>query len=295
MRIALANSKGGVGKSTTTVILADYLAFFHQLKVLVIDLDPQATTSCLLKSVTGLELARQQRQTLTHYLDQLKGGLTPTLADFRQVNVSNLVELQPMPQAGRAGRIDLIASVPSLWFAEQSFVERYYSAGGQPTQQLFTALSTGLEQLAGQYDVVLIDCPPNYSSLTQAGLLLADTVISPTTADEIALMSLKDFSQNALGRFQDRHFVLVTRLGRTKDEADQLANIRRNYTMIGPPMHYSTKIARAMWFLAPNSRKTYKEKYGSFLKVITSDIEAIGKAVYDHIIDVKARTTYAKP
>jgi chromosome partitioning protein len=289
MRIAIANSKGGVGKSTTTVILADYLAFFHQLRVLVIDLDPQATTSCLLKSVTGLELARQQRQTLTHYLDQLKDGQTPNLADFRQVNVSNLVELQATPRAGRTGRIDLIASVPSLWFAEQAFVERYYSAGGQPTQQLFGALSTGLEPLHDQYDVVLIDCPPNYSSLTQAGLLLADAVISPTTADEIALMSLKDFTTNALDRFKNRRFVLVTRLGRTRDEAEQLAIIRQKYTTVGPPMHYSTKIARAMWFGAPNSRKTYKEKYGTLLRVVSADIEAIGKAVYVDII-VKATT-----
>jgi chromosome partitioning protein len=114
MRIAIANSKGGVGKSTTTVILADYLAFFHQLKVLVIDLDPQATTSCLLKSVPGLELAEKQRQTLTHYLDQLKSGTSLDLAGFRQINVSNLVELQATPRAGKIGRIDLIASVPSL-------------------------------------------------------------------------------------------------------------------------------------------------------------------------------------
>jgi chromosome partitioning protein len=289
MRIAIANSKGGVGKSTTTVILADYLAFFHQLRVLVIDLDPQATTSCLLKSVTGLQIAEKGRQTLTHYLDLLSSNSTQNLADFRQVNVSNLVELQAKPRAGRTGRIDLIASVPSLWFAEQAFVERYYSAGGQPTQQLFSALSTGLEPLRDQYDVVLIDCPPNYSSLTQAGLLLADAVISPTTADEIALMSLKDFTINALDRFKNRRFVLVTRLGRTKDEAEQLAIIRQKYTMIGPPMHYSTKIARAMWFGAPNSRKTYKEKYGTLLRVVSADIEAIGKAVYVDILKATTR------
>ena len=56
MRIAVANSKGGVGKSTLTVMLADYLAVHHHLNVLVIDLDPQATASCLLKSVAGVEL-----------------------------------------------------------------------------------------------------------------------------------------------------------------------------------------------------------------------------------------------
>ena len=69
MRIAVANSKGGVGKSTLTVVLADFLAVRHHLNILVIDLDPQATSSCLLKSVAGVELARQQRQTLAHFLE----------------------------------------------------------------------------------------------------------------------------------------------------------------------------------------------------------------------------------
>ena len=287
MRIAIANSKGGVGKSTMTVVLADYLAVFHHLNVLVIDLDPQATASCLLKSVKGLEIARQQRQTLSHYLDQLKDGTTPNLSDFRQVNVSNLVELQATPQAGRIGRIDLIASVPSLWFAEQSFVERYYSAGGKPTQQLFDALSLGLGTLSDRYDVVLIDCPPNYSSLTQAGLMLADAVISPTTADEIALMSLNDFRKHAVGHFKDRHYVLVTRFGRSRDEKNLLAVMKKDFHLVGPPMRYSTQVARATWFGAPNSRQKYRDKYGTFLSGVRTDIEAIGNAVYSEIINVK--------
>jgi chromosome partitioning protein len=287
MRIAIANSKGGVGKSTMTVVLADYLAVFHHLNVLVIDLDPQATASCLLRSVTGLELARQQRQTLSHYLEQLKDGATPSLSEFRQVNVSNLVELEASPRPGRIGRIDLIASVPSLWFAEQAFVERYYSAGGKPTQQLFDALSSGLNSLSDRYDVVLIDCPPNYSSLTQAGLMLAEAVISPTTADEIALMSLKEFSKHAMAPFAGRHYVLVTRFGRSRDEANMLANMRRQYRVVGPPMRYSTQVARATWLGSPNSRVKYREKYGDFLSGARADIEAIGNAVYHEIINVK--------
>ena len=290
MRIAIANSKGGVGKSTLTVMLADYLAVFQRLKVLVIDLDPQATSSCLLRSVKGVESAKQQCQTLAHYLEQVRSDKSPELGQFRQINASNLVELNASPQAGRIGRIDLIASVPSLWFEENAFVEQYYSAGQQPAEQLFQALSGGLENLVDRYDVVLIDCPPNYSALTRAGLMLADVVISPTTADEIALMSLRDFRQYAVKAFpgdpfKDRHFIAVTRLGRNKAEAAILNELRRTFAVIDPPIRYSTQVARAIWFVAPESRKRYKEKYPNFLSGVRSDIEAFGKEVYTRIIN----------
>ena len=291
MRIAVANSKGGVGKSTLTVVLADFLAVRHHLNILVIDLDPQATSSCLLKSVAGVELARQQRQTLAHFLEKMQASENdvPSLADFRQVNASNLIELKPGPEAGHRGRIDLIASVPSLWFEEHAFIERYYSAGQKPTDQLYEAFSTGLETISDQYHVVLIDCPPNYSSLTRAGLMLANVVISPTTADEIALMSLKDFRTHAIdafpdGRFNKHHYVAVTRFGRTKEEGRMLSVMKKSFDVLDPPIRYSTQIARAVWRVAPSSTQKYREKYGSFLSGARSDIEALGKTVYEQII-----------
>ncbi len=292
MRIAIANCKGGVGKSTLTVVLADYLAVFHKLTVLVIDLDPQATASCLLRSVNGIELARQQQQTLAHYLAALTDERGLSLSEFRQVNASNLHELQPSTKARKIGRIDLIASVPSLWFEEDVFVERFYSAGRKPAERLHQALSKGLLDLEPRYDVVLIDCPPNYSSLTRAGLLLAEAVISPSTADEIALMSLRDFRRHAVdafadGRFRDRHFVAITRFGRTKEEGRILGEMRKSFSVIDPPMRYSTQVARAIWMIAPGSIQKYREKYGSFISGVRSDIEALGGAVYEDVLKLE--------
>ncbi len=294
MRIAIANSKGGVGKSTVTVVLADYLAHFHQRRVLVIDLDPQATTSCLLKSVQGIKLAEQQGQTLTHFLQKLREGKTPKLSDFLQRNAGNLEELRPVAQAGTRGRIDLVASVPSLWFEEGEFVETFYRANSAPAQHLNDALVRGLTPIANDYDIVLIDCPPNYSSLTKAGLMLADAVISPTTTDEIALLSLRDFRRYAIdgaqsGRLSHHHYVIATRLGRTNDEANGFDNLRRNFTVVGPPMRYAPKLARAIWMPAPNSRQNYREKYGNFLSGVRSDIEAIGQAVYEKVLSPESR------
>jgi cellulose biosynthesis protein BcsQ len=67
-RVAIANLKGGVGKSTTTVLLAETLALFHRQRVLVIDLDPQSNTSYMLLSRAGVEIAERQQKTLMHFL-----------------------------------------------------------------------------------------------------------------------------------------------------------------------------------------------------------------------------------
>ena len=57
LTVAIANLKGGVGKSTTTVMLADGLAYYYGMNVLVIDLDPQANSSQMLLTERGVQAA----------------------------------------------------------------------------------------------------------------------------------------------------------------------------------------------------------------------------------------------
>src|SRR5215813_9583659 len=237
MIVALANSKGGVGKSTTTIILADYLAIFHRLNVLIIDLDPQASASCLLLSPQGVQGARKSDKTLAHFLDGVRQGAQPDLSKFIHVGASDLKELRAIQMTARRGCIDLISSVPSLWFKEKDFVERFYRAGEEPARQVHEALSTGLADLRDSYNLILIDCPPNYSSLTQAGLMLSDVVVSPTTADEIAMMSLRDFTQYAIkDQFKEtlaaNHHVIVTRFNHTDYERRQMRILKQEYRTV---------------------------------------------------------------
>ena len=68
---AIANLKGGVGKSTTTVMLADGLAFYYGMNVLVIDLDPQANSSQMLLTERGVQAASDQGKGVHHVLGEL--------------------------------------------------------------------------------------------------------------------------------------------------------------------------------------------------------------------------------
>ena len=91
---AVANLKGGVGKSTTTVMLADGLAYFYGMSVLVIDLDPQANSSQMLLTERGVQAASDQGKGAHHLLAEFMAGRPASAAPFIMPNAVSLEELR---------------------------------------------------------------------------------------------------------------------------------------------------------------------------------------------------------
>src|SRR6218665_2141263 len=79
---AIANLKGGVGKSTTTVMLADGLAYYYGMNVLVIDLDPLANSSQMLLTEQGVQAASDQGKGTHHLLASFMAGKPQSAAQF---------------------------------------------------------------------------------------------------------------------------------------------------------------------------------------------------------------------
>jgi chromosome partitioning protein len=152
--LALANQKGGVGKTTTAINLATALAASGE-RVLLIDLDPQGNAS------TGLGCDRQQRATGTYAL--LDHG-----------NATELVRPTLVPN------LFLIPADTDLAGAEIELV-----GAERREHRLRDALAPLLRQ--ENYAFVLVDCPPSLGLLTLNGLVASDAVLVPLQCEFIAL------------------------------------------------------------------------------------------------------------
>ena len=156
--VAVANQKGGVGKTTTSVNLAASLAQAGK-RVLLVDLDPQGNATM----GSGVD-KRKVTRTVYHVL--------LGLGDIAAIRA-------PSPSGG----YDLVPANRDLAGAEVELVEL-------PNRE--RRLRSALERLAAEYQFVLIDCPPSLSLLTVNALVAADEVLIPMQCEYYALEGLSD-------------------------------------------------------------------------------------------------------
>ncbi len=154
--ISLVNQKGGVGKTTSTVNLATYLAAAGKF-VLLVDLDPQGNAS----SGLGVDPRAQQR---TLY-DAMIGGYSPA------------AYIMPTQQKG----LSLLPATPDLAGANIDLVHM---------DNREFRLRDVLAQVRTQFDYILIDSPPSLGLLTVNGLVASDSIIIPVQAEYYALEGL---------------------------------------------------------------------------------------------------------
>jgi chromosome partitioning protein len=158
--IACQNFKGGVGKSTTCVNFAHYLAL-KGYRVLVIDTDSQATTTSMFGYMPDAEVT--QEQTLLPYLDSTQTSLVYAVRKTYWPN------------------IDLIPSCLALYEAEIG-IAAHLAAEDDKAQRLdfFNELKYGIQTVSQHYDVVLLDSPPALGLISINVLLAADGLLVPT-------------------------------------------------------------------------------------------------------------------
>ena len=162
IRVAVANQKGGVGKTTTAINLATALAAIGW-KVLLVDLDPQGNAS------TGLGVPQSRRERSSY--DALIGA----------ARVPECVIPTRVP------RLDLVPATMDLSGAEVELVGLEDRA-----RRLDKALSA---VPAGRWDICLIDCPPSLGLLTVNGLVAARHLLVPLQSEFFALEGLSQLLQ----------------------------------------------------------------------------------------------------
>jgi chromosome partitioning protein len=193
--IAVANMKGGVGKTTTVVSLAEALAEDNpKASILVVDLDPQASASvCLAGEYLLAEMITKGR-TLDAFLElRLIARASAKLAPRIREAVSRTTHRNnPL-------RISFLPCGPHLRLVEReiiySLTKKYSMKAieGQ-TWKLFVQEFLPLNIL---YDYVIFDCPPGISPLTEAAIRASDLVIVPTIPDFISVFGRMLFARSS--------------------------------------------------------------------------------------------------
>lgn len=152
--ISIANQKGGVGKTTTTINLSSLLAAAEK-KTLLVDIDPQANSS------SGLSVTNQQI------------SVYDVLSD--RVRISDVIISTFMPF------LDLLPSNINLVGAEIELVD----VEGREAK-----LKNALKEIVNKYDFILIDCPPSLGLLTLNALTASNSVLIPVQCEYFALEGL---------------------------------------------------------------------------------------------------------
>jgi len=200
--IAIANQKGGVGKTTTAINLGASLAVAEK-RTLVVDIDPQGNAT----SGLGVE----QSESLPTIYDVLVGHRTATEAVLHEVHFPFL---------------DLVPSTRDLVGAEIELVDE---------AQREKILRKALAPLREAYDFILVDCPPSLGLLTLNTLTAADSVLIPIQCEFYALEGLSQLLntvrlvQRGLNPGLDIEGVLLTMFDRRLNLSKQVAAEAREY------------------------------------------------------------------
>ncbi|KAA3644964.1 MAG: ParA family protein [Chloroflexi bacterium] len=199
---SIVNQKGGVGKTTTTINLGAYLAYFGQ-RVLLVDLDPQSNaTSCL-----GIDK------------DGVKGGTYDALlGDLETGDILHNPRL----------KLSLLPASPGLAGAEVELVNELARE---------SRLKEALQEVDDRYDYILIDCPPSLGLLTLNGMVAAqDGLVIPVQTEYLALEGLGSLLQT-IQRVREHIFtdlkvrgvVLTMFDGRTNLSNDVVEEVRKHF------------------------------------------------------------------
>lgn len=170
--VSIINLKGGVGKTTLTVGLAEFLAVEHNKQVLVIDTDPQTNATIALIGEDRWQECNQQGQTLYQlFKDHLDDSCIFDLSNSIVTRTSNL-----------KGGLDNLHLLPSSldFIGIQDYL---INIGRTSYIKPIDVLKDALEQKLDDYDVVLIDCPPNLGLVTQNALNISQYYLIPVVPD----------------------------------------------------------------------------------------------------------------
>jgi chromosome partitioning protein len=285
--LAVANRKGGVGKSTVAVMLAQAFSVWGGLKVLILDLDSQCNSSMILLGGEGWVAARGARRTVSDYFAESFDTEVRSPLDYLVDGVGDVT--------GNNGEVPPLSLLPGSLLLDDVQGDLFLAyASRREAPDMGNGLKTWFEHLIRQYDahfdVVILDCAPGLSFAALAAMATADKVVVPFRPDYVSLHAVdrvaliieqkSNLDELSMVPMELRRYACLPNFVRT-DSRERLLIEETGlaHPMLATQLPQRDGIANAFdWF---PQRRPILEKYGAAAHDIRKLFEEVARLIAD--------------
>lgn len=268
--LAIANRKGGVGKSTVAAMIAYGLALWAKQRVLIIDLDAQCNASLILFGGQNWSQARTRGQTIADYFS---ARFDHADIDFKEYLFHDVGDVSS--GAAKHPQISLVPGSVDMEDIEHQLLYSVTKKTGdlyEAEQGVISRMAVMLRSLKRHYPLVIFDCPPGLSFATQAALRIADKVIVPFRPDFVSAFAVDRISQMieekpnlpsviAIPREDRRYVTLANFVSDDVGSLEQIEDIEDYHPILKTRIPMDPQIAHALNWRG-GSRVPMETKFG---------------------------------
>lgn len=274
--IAVSNRRGGVGKTTITMMLAYGLAVTGRQRILLIDLDAQASTSMVMMGHKRWREAREANRTNAGLLTQLVGDDKIVTSEYIAKGIGDVT----LP-GGTAPTLDIMPSSHDLDDRE-ALLMIAHQARFHKISDAFDHMQTRMGQIIrsveGQYDQVVIDCAPGLSQLVWGALRTADLVLVPYIPDRTAEDNVGWLARRLKENGGTEYYTVPNRVSGQDSRAQGIiAAVSGKYSPFGVQVPATQPLATALDFR--DQPGTFASKFGTAAQYVNALTDTVLKII----------------
>jgi cellulose biosynthesis protein BcsQ len=270
--IAVSNRRGGVGKTTVTMMLAYGLAVARRQKVLLVDLDAQASTSNIVMGHQRWSSAREGHLTTSGLLSRIVTNEAVACKDYISHGIGDVLLAD-----GKAPVLDIIPSAHDLDDKEALLMiaqQARFHKISEAFDNMQDRMGKILRSADGAYDQVIIDCAPGLSQLVWGALRIADLVLVPYIPDRTAEDNVGWLAQRLRAIGTTEVFTVPNRVSGQDSRAQGIvAAVSGRYSPLGIQIPATQPLATALDYREKPG--TLASKFGSALQHVNGLADAV--------------------
>jgi chromosome partitioning protein len=279
--IAVSNRRGGVGKTTLSMMLAYGLSAARRQKVLLIDLDAQASTSIVMMGHQRWRAAREANRTTSGLLTQIANADSISSSDFISREIGDVL----LPDGGQPA-LDVIPSSHDLddketlmMIAQQARLHNICNVFDHMQERMGQIIRS----VDGQYDQVIVDCAPGLSQLVWGALRAADLVLIPYIPDRTAEDNVGWLAQR-LKEIGGMYYHTVPNRVSGQDSRAQgiIAAVGAKYAPFGVQIPATQPLATALDYR--DQPGTFASKFGTAAQYVTALTDSALKIINQPVV-----------